>query len=232
MKQTKKAVLFLLLSLITFSTTLFAWVNISKVNNTGDIPGDVSNFTDIVTFYVKRKDTEDYVEINTIRDMHTVFGDTSPGETYEFKIIIRNDTDEPRTVITEIQDIWTTYRVGKEEYDLRNVFYIEDGKVNISEYDLADNLIERRDPFLLVPKSNEPTVAFGQELSLYRLNNLIKFNNPTNDKVNILQLTPILEVDEGVKIVVNFILVYDPTTEDISYQDNMLNFYGIFIRGL
>lgn len=227
MKLTKQAIIFLILSLVMLFSSVFAWFNLSKVSDISGIDSNIANFSNLVTFWVKRSNDEDYIEIETIHDMHSVFGDTKPGESYEFKLEIKNRTGSTRSFLVELKNILTVYFSEEtKDYDLRDVFYILDGLVNISIYDFEEepNLIEERDSITVQTISEDVVFKHDQELNKYRLNNLIVSNN------NVM-VSNYIDVLDETKAIVTFTLVYDPTTKNILYQENMLQFDGIYIYG-
>lgn len=225
MKLKKQAIVFLVLSLVMLFSTAFAWFNLSKIGDIGAIDSNITDFSDLIDFYVKRSDDQDFVKISTIVDMHNAFGSTEPGEYYEFKIEFKNHTGADRTFIVELKDILTNY-IGSTDHDLRDVFYISGGKAYVSFYDLLTNTqIGNTTESTLSIISSDPIFKFNQTLDDYRLNNLTK---STNNNIIIAQI-PQLPADQ--KAVVTFTLVYDPDTYDILYQVNQLMFSGIYIYG-
>lgn len=225
MKLTKQAIVFLILSLVMLFSTAFAWFNLSKVGNIGSIDSNITDFTNLIDFYVRRNDAEEFIYISNIIDMHDTFGDTEPGETYEFKVEFKNHTGSDRSFIVEIKDIITNY-IGSQDHDLRDVFYIDEGKIFVSYHDLLTNIqIGSTTENTLDIISTDIVNKYNQDLHDYRLNNLTK---SLNNNVVIAQI-PQLPDDQ--KAVVTFTLVYDPTTKDILYQYNQLKFSGIYIYG-
>lgn len=226
MKLSIKAITFLVLSLITLSVTIFAWVNMSQVSKSGPVNTDVTDFTNLIVFHVKRKDGVEYL-IEDIEDMHEVFGDTEPGETYTFKFVIDNTTSGTRSIILDLRGVKTTdvYNNEVTDFDLRDVFYINQGQIVISRY-IGENLMS--EVTQVIPKNSEDIVVTpdGQTLNDYRLNNLINVSEK-----NIILTPTIVDIIAGERVEIVFTLVYDQDTTNIKYQDNMLNFLGIYIFG-
>lgn len=198
----------------------------SKIGNIGGIDSNISNYSNLITFYVKRNGELDFTSIATIDEMEDVFGDTKPGETYEFKVEFKNTTGTARSFIVELKDILTHFKnESTEDFDLKDVFYINNGEVYASYYDLITNeLIETLDPYVLDIVSDDLVVKHDQILNDFRLNNLISSNNN-------LIVSQLIDVESNQRVVIRFVLVYDPTTENIMYQDNQLRFSGIYIYG-
>lgn len=226
MKLTKQAIIFLVLSIVMLLSATFAWMNISKVGNVGGIDSNISDFTDLITFYVKRKGEVEFTSIETIEEMEDVFGNTKPGETYEFKVEFKNTTGSKRSFVVELKDIITKFQSElTEDFDLKDVFYIDNGKVNVSYYDINTNeLKETLEPFIINKLSNDIVIKHEQLLNDFRLNNLASSNNN-------LIVSQLIDVDVNTLAVVKFVLVYDEATENILYQYNELRFSGIYIYG-
>lgn len=221
----KITISFFILSLVTLISTVFAWVALSKRSNIGGIGGNISDFTDLVVFHVKRSDDDVWHKIETKKDMEDVFWTTKPGMFYTFKINIENKSQRSFEVFSSLNGITTTYSEDNGDFDLRNVFYIKDGVVNITKKVVN---ITKKDHNITGPPlattSNEPSTVHGQSLNKFRLNNLIDSRN------NITLFTPI-EMNPTDILEITFTLVYDGATKDTRYQDNQLNIEGIFIYG-
>lgn len=226
MKLTKKAIIFLILSLIMLFSSVFAWMNLSRIGDIDGIDSNIADYSNLTTFYVKRKGETAYTSIITINDMQSVFGDTRPGETYEFRVEFENITGSERSFIVELKDVLTNFRTPESvDFDLRDVFYIDEGKVNVSYYDAATNeFVESLPPFYLDIVSDDEVIKHDQVLNDYRLNNLIGSNNN-------LVVSNVVNVLHNYTVVVTFILAYDETTKNILYQENELKFSGIYIYG-
>lgn len=226
----KLTIIFFLLSLITLVSSIFAWVSLSKQSNVGGIGGNISDFTDIVVFEVKRSGDPDFTLIKTIDDMHVIFGDTRPGETYTFKIIIENRSAKSFEVFSSINGVKTIYLKDENNipvnpnFDLRDVFYIKEGKVNFTTKGPNDEVIETSDNISASLNNNDSVTEYEQVLNLYRLNNLIDQNG------NISLFSP-RAIEANHKLIVEFTLVYDASTKRTEYQDNQLNFEGIYLYG-
>lgn len=227
MKFTKQAIILLILSLIMLASATFAWMNMSKVGKIDGIDSNIADFSNLITFYVKRKGAEDYTSILTIEEMDDVFGDTRPGETYEFKVVFNNTTGAMRSFVVELKDILSEYHgEDSQDFDLRDVFYIDQGHVNVNYYDIETGQLTNSLPTHTIQVESAETVyKHEQELNLYRLSNLTKSTN------NNLVVSNLVDVNNNQRVEVVFTLVYDPTTENILYQYNKLTFSGIYIYG-
>ncbi len=222
-KLSANIIIFFIISIVMIVSSVFAWVNISRRSEFNGSGGPVPDYSNLISFWVQRKDELDFTEITTIEDMYASFGNTRPGESYLFKFVVENTTETTINLIFEIKGITTHFEIA--DYDLRDVFYIDEGLINISYYDINTNEFIGEINHVLALTSQTAAEKHDQELSLYRLNNLI------SDSTNNLILAPIIEVDKSVKTVITFLLVYDEDTEDISYQENELKIVGIYLYG-
>src|SRR5690554_2424238 len=216
MKNNLKLIIsFFVLSLITLVSSVFAWVNISKITNSKGPGGNIGDYTNLVTFEVQRLSRPDlgYEEIVDNLDMMRVFGETRPGEEYSFRIKIINTTVHSFDFYAELVNISNyTNEGGNPSYDIRDVFYIKDGIVSINNND-----------YPLTPNDQTVETKFGQTLNEFRLANLIVNNN--------IGLNVPYTVDAETQLALEFTLVYDASTEDIGYQNNQLRFDGIYLYG-
>ena len=221
-RQFKNSIIFLLLSIITLVSSVFAWMNLSKSSEIGGISSNIPNFTNLIDFWVKRNNDKDFIEIKTITDMHQTFGNTLPGETYTFKLKINNKTEKEISMFAAIYGFETIFTKNYEDYDLRNVFYIENGLVNIAIYK-EEQLIRTNDYTLEVNDESDITIH-NQLLNKYRINNLI-------DETGDVSLFPTQEIKPHENLIITFKLVYDANTNENKYQENILRFKGIYVYG-
>lgn len=223
MKNNLKLIIsFFVLSLITLVSSVFAWVNISKITNLKGPGGNIGDYTDLVTFEVKRlsKPELGYEEIVDNLDMMRVFGETKPGEAYTFRIKINNNNVHAFDFFANISNIGNNYSYGgNEDFDIREVFYIDNGEIIIKDSD-ENEIADMQDYNALNPRPGN-----NQQLNHYRLSNLMDEDN--NSIALILPYT----ILPGESITIEFTLVYDPNTVDIGYQYNRLTFDGIYLYG-
>lgn len=216
MKQKEFAyvIIFFILSLITLTASVFAWLNISKTSKIGGIDSNLPDFTNLITFWVQRNEDGAYIEINSIEDMESVFGDTKPGEAYTFFLRVNNKSKKELNVIASITNIRTLYHTDDTEnnYNILDVFYIKDGKID-AYYEVNGEYMEYVNPYY-----------YNETHQNSYLKDLV------NENGNI-PLFPSLKIGIDKQIFISFTLVYDKETTDIRYQDNKLKFDGIYIYG-
>lgn len=218
--QTKSVLLFFVLSVVTLVTSVFAWVSLSNYNKVGGIESNIPDFSKLTSFYVTRSGDEQPTEINSIEDMHSVFGNTRPGETYLFEINVNNSSAKELDLVVNLNGLSTSFNNQdvEKKYDLKRVFYIENGLIR-ANYNNDEKIIDNTLDVL----STEEVLDFDQRaLNKYRLNNLI--NNESSTTLTTLKLA------KEQSVVISFKLIYGNTT-DINYQYNMLNINGIYIIG-
>lgn len=221
--------IYILLASITLTASVLAWVTLSKETNTGVIGSDIPDFTNMVEFEVKRSGETEYRVIKTIDDMHAVFGNTSPGETYEFKIVIDNLLSRAISINLFLPNFSSTINTNYveddgndiNEYNILEVFYIKNGTINTkivhktSGSEISDNNSD------LDRKVQDVATAHGQVLNKFRIANLINDSNSINLVSANIPINTIATI--------TFTLVYDAQTEDNTYQNLVLGFDGIYI---
>lgn len=210
-------IIYLILATITLTASVFAWFQISK-NSSGFIETNIPDFTNMINFYVTREDGIERL-VETIDDMHEVFGDTKPGEFYEFRMTINNKFKSDFNFNIYIPDIHTT-KVSAEDLasltqteilaldslSMLDIFYINDGIVTTRV--LPENIIVEH--------------QINESLSEYYLSNLI-------DDQNNLFLLKNFKVSENTEVEIKFTLTYDINTENTLYQYLILNLGGIYV---
>ena len=156
---------------------------------------------------VKRNEDE-YVEVKSADDILQLFYNTLPDDHLYFRLSVTNNGNNSVTA-----DIWMIDVLSDNDpdYDMRNVFYLADGKIVIDDED-----------FPVSVKSDEPVTLHDQELHLYRLTNII------NDDFD-LQIAKALPFAAKQTRVVEFILVYDKYTEALDYQGGILSIASLNI---
>lgn len=226
MKLTKNAIIFFVISLIILLSSVFAWINISKLSDVGSVDSNITEYRNLIYFYVKKNDN-DFIEVGTLAEINAFFENTKPGDYYEFKVEFKNTTSTKRSFMAEFKSIITAFAdEDTEDYDLKDVFYIDQGKVDINFYKLdgQETFVSYFGDYTVEILNDGTVQKHGQTLNLYRLNNIKSLNNN-------LRLTPFIEVAVNQKAVITVVLVYDVNTENILYQDNTLEFSGLFVYG-
>lgn len=207
-KQVSYVILYFLLALVALSASVFAWFVITK-QSLGVVETNVPNFSEMISFHVRRRGDEEPVLIETISDMHEAFGKTRPGEYYEFTLYIRNGITDEMNVNIFIPEVYSTYINDDDPgnpdltYSMLDIFYLENGTV----YTEVNGVVESH---IIAPDSN------------YFLSNLISSNNSLNLLSNYL-------IAVGDEVRVTFTITYNSDTSDTSYQYLMLALSGIYV---
>lgn len=226
MKNNLKLTLsFFILSLVTLVSSVFAWVSLSIRANIDGPGGNIDDYTDLVVFEVSRVSRPElgWEEIKDDLDMMVVFGETRPGEEYTFKITVDNDGSNYFDFYAVIVNVGNDFSgQGNSLYDIRDVFYITSGEINVEKYQGSTYLDGQT--YQLVPSDLQEVIKYEQTLNLYRLSNLVN-----NNDISLTQ--PPFRINPGETIVMTFTLVYDANTSDINYQHNKLTFDGIYLYG-
>lgn len=221
----RQILLLFVLTIFALTSSVFAWLSLTKVNNISGINSNIPDYSNIMSFYVTRNDEE--FNIKSIAQMHEVFGDTKPGEKYLFKISIHNTSSKDIKLTVTLRGLKTLYKDNiVNDYDMLRVFTIVDGIVT-STYN-KNSVITSVIHTIPVNNTNIVKDINGQELSTYRLDNLVNSFNEINLYPHNSNDDNIIEVNE--KVDITFTLKYFDTS-DTSYQNNMLNIAGIYVLG-
>ncbi|MDY0276555.1 MAG: hypothetical protein RBQ97_00570 [Acholeplasma sp.] len=214
-KQASQALVFLGVALFTLLATAFAWLTISKQSDISGIDSNITSLEGLVSFYVKKNNGQE-IEIKTITDINTVFGETFPGDEYHFSIKINNTSKKEIDIMVSLRSFQAIFEEGFEQYSLLDVLYIENGTVERVSTNHPANLV-------LTPNDSTLVIKHNQELDVYRLSNLLTDGN--------LSLFPIQKIYIDELVSFNFTLIYDIDTEHVNYQKNSISFDGIYLYG-
>lgn len=197
-------------SLISFSFTLlflsvsiFAWFTLREQAEVDDIILNVNELKSDIILKVKKNDGE-FIEVETREELDALFYNTLPSDVFLFNLLITNKSSRESYISVSLNGI--TSINPHEGFDMRDVFYIEDGIVSVNGIN--------QDPL----NTNENTHG---KLNLYNLNNLIK-----NLNIELLNAF-LLDVNEDLEI--EFSIVYDQNVSSIEFQDGKLSIGGIYI---
>jgi len=122
----------LLLVIFTFVllfSTIYAWITLQEQANVGNFQISVEDYRLIVTFEVSRNG-EPYHPVESIN----VFDLAVPSDTFAFRMVVENQGNTKANVFVRIPKIQSNAQ--DENYNLLDVFYIEDGiiYVDLEEY--------------------------------------------------------------------------------------------------
>lgn len=237
--------IYFLMTLILLVTSAMAWISLSSKVETGDIFGNISNYDTIRSFKVKKNDAigldennpkykdvifeDGYAIINTINDMHVFFGETVPGDYFDFKIKIENKNKKDLFAIVNVFNMQSIINVDQEyqeearDFDLKDVYYIENGTFSLIENEGSELETIQVYEFPILNQVTEPNlIKHGQELSPYRLNRLI-------DETNTLKIIDGVKIIAENTLTITFRLVYSQNTVHEFYQNGIFNFNAIHI---
>lgn len=197
-------------SLISFSFTLlflsvaiFAWFTLREQAGVDDIVLNVNELKSDIILKVKKNDGE-FIEVETREELDALFYNTLPSDVFLFNLLITNKSSRESYISVSLNGI--TSINPHEGFDMRDVFYIEEGIISVNGVN--------QEP-LNINENNQG------EFNLYNLNNIIK-----NLNIELLN-NFLLDVNEDLEI--EFSIVYDQNVSAIEFQDGKLSIGGIYI---
>lgn len=210
MKKRKLIESFLLLgiTILLMISATFAWLSMDTDSEVNEVLIPVGAVDVDIDLYISYNGGE-YKKIVTEDDMKDMFTNVIPGDIFGFKLELVNHSSSAVSTRVRMADIISTNE--NEEYDIRDIFYLLNGVINIDGIDTT------------LPVNNEEDVVIhDQEVSKYRLNNLI-------DSSNSIYLLEDEELAYNASKNITFTLVYDHQTEDINYQLGQIKISAIII---
>lgn len=204
----KKTILSSLLSfavtIIFLAATIFAWFTLQSSVSIDDFVVNVHDLKSDIKLEIIRNG-EEPVLINSEEDFNNVFSDALPSYTFLFRLTITNESTRDTTIKVVLNNI-SNVNLENEDYDMRDVFYLKDGIVNISGTE-----------FNIEPQEWDQESGFNK----YSLNNLIEYKN--------IVLLNNFAFETQQQIVIEFTIVYDENTSAVKYQTGKLHIDGIYI---
>lgn len=207
-KNLINSVLLFAAALLLLFGVVYAWITLTPAVRVQQFVVNVNNYSADLRLDIKRNDDE-YTEAVSAADIYELFHNTLPNDRLYFRLSITNNGNHPVTA-----DIWMLGVFSENEnegYDMLDVFFLDGGKFVLDGTDY---------PVAVEPE--EPVIRHGQELNLYRLNNIIDANHD-------FQIFDDLEFSANQTRVLEFILVYDQNTEALGYQGGILSIAAINI---
>lgn len=196
------------LTILIFSATIFAWITLSEQASIDDFVLNVNELKSDIELKIK-KNNGDFVDIKNQEDFNALITNALPSDTYLFNLVITNKSTRSSSIKIALYDI--DYINVNNDYDMRNVFYLQDGLISLN------GALQQ----FLEPITEEPGEVHNQELNLFNLNNLI-----VNRSIVLLD-NYFLEIDQ--ELMVEFTIVYDQNTSAKEYQDGKLSISAIYI---
>lgn len=195
-------------SILLLAASVFAWFTLQSQTRIDEIVLNVDNLKSEIKLEVSKNDGE-FIELIEKQDFDALFGNSVPSDKFHFRLTITNKSSKETNLKVVLSSIYSDN--VNEGFDMRNVFYIEDGVVTINGIGKVLEINEE-----------ELDKLFDQELNLYNFNNLISNNN-----ITILENYN-FKIEESVKI--EFKIIYDHNTSRIEYQDGKLSIGSINIH--
>lgn len=240
---------YLIMTALLLATSVLAWFAIADEVYTGDIFAGVSggavrqfrvrknginydelyptsaevqaNFPGLIVDRDEASYGYGYAIINNAQQMHNFFGDTVPGDQFEFLIDIINFSAyelQARVNILQIE----SYISGITGYDMRDVYYIVDGTYKVTK-DVGGEKNVITKPFTTNINEADDETTFNH----YRITNLIDENktlhiiNTDDSDVNL--------VAPSERLTIEFTIAYDVNATHNAYQNGMFRFNAIYI---
>lgn len=207
--------IYFIAALITLVSVSFAWFNLSYTSEISGIESNIESLRGMLSLEVKRDNETEFRPIKEHNSMIELFDLTKPGDSYTFRITFKNESQQKRVINASLLNV-RGYPTN-ETYDLLNVFILDNIKV-------INNGIDVSQDHLITPNNFDTVIIHDQQLSHYRLNNLIDENNN-------LKLFNNISVESKKTAVVTFKVLYDSTTTNTKYQESALMFDSIYVVG-
>lgn len=198
---------------LLLASTIFAWISLRPEAEIQEFVVNAGEYKLGIVLELRKRnewETGEFQTYQTKAEIAALFQNAVPNDNFDFRLKITNLSSFQ--IETDVILLNVTSENASDGSDMRNVFYIDEGKVNLNG-----------SPRTLNVKSSEPEYAHEQELNLYRLNNLLN----EEGGINLLQD---VFLDLEATITVEFTLTYDKNTSHSSYQEGVLNIDAIFIR--
>lgn len=195
-------------SILLLAASVFAWFTLQSQTRIDEIVLNVNNLKSEIKLEVSKNDGK-FIELIEKQDFDALFGNSVPSDKFHFRLTITNKSSKETNLKVVLSSIYSDN--VNEGFDMRNVFYIEDGVVTINGIGKVLEINEE-----------ELDQLFDQELNLYNFNNLISNNN-----ITILENYN-FEIEESV--IIEFKIIYDHKTSRIEYQDGKLSIGSINIH--
>lgn len=207
--------IYFIAALITLVSVSFAWFNLSYTSEISGIESNIESLRGMLSLEVKRDNETEFRPIKEHNSMIELFDLTKPGDSYTFRITFKNESQQKRVINASLLNV--RGHPTNETYDLLNVFILDNIKVINDGIDVSQD-------HLITPNNFDTVIIHDQQLSHYRLNNLIDENNN-------LKLFNNISVESSKTAVVTFKVLYDSTTTNTKYQESALMFDSIYVVG-
>ena len=191
-----------ILSLLVFSASSFAWFALTDTSRVNEFVVPVNDYEAEIIFQVSKNGSA-YSTITTEEEMTAFLNNSMPGDLFDFIVTIENLSTSSVFASIYFNDITSTN--PNAGYDMRHVFYIVDGVVNVN------GSINH-----LPLNSTTPLTFEGQTFSDYRLSNLIDVSNDITIITNI-------NIPMTQTVFIEFAIKFDQNTSKQEYQAGILS---------
>lgn len=229
-KGLAKTFVLFIISLMTLLTSMFAWLAISNETKIGKIIADTADFSAEIAFDVKKNDATEYMEIDSIEDMHLAFGYTLPGDMLHFKIKVVNNGTRDFLASIQIKNIFSSFQSNRKILDpnfdanMLDVYYLKDGEIKITTYENNEAVVNTE--YLSVKSSDEVILFSGTDyemtLNNYRFSNII-------DAARNLNVTSGHNLGINEEMIVEFSIGYDVQTNYPDYEYGEFHLNSIYV---
>lgn len=207
-KSMSVSVIMLVLSLLVFTASSFAWFALSDSARVDPFVVEVNNYEAEITFQIS-KNGGPFLSKNTQSEIADFMSKSLPSDYYDFIIAIENASSTKVTASIYFNDI--TSQTNDPSYDMRDVFFVTNGSIKVSA-----------STHPIIVNSSTPVTKHGQLLENHRLSNII---DASNDFLIIEELDVLLSQT----VFIEFSLTFQSTTEDIKYQAGTLTIGGLYV---
>lgn len=207
-KSMSVSLIMLVLSLLLFTASSFAWFALSDAAKVDPFIVEVNEYEADIVFQISKNGGEPQTLI-TQSEIAQFLANSVPSDYFDFVITVENLSSTHVSASIYFNDILST--TSDNNYDMRDVFLITDGLLSVNA---STNPIPQNDPTAVT--------KYGQLLSNYRLSNLI-------DGSNDFMIIQEINIPIGAKVFIQFGLTYHETTEHIAYQGGILTIGGLYV---
>lgn len=201
------SLLSLAFSILLLASSVLAWYTLRSTSSVEEIVVNVDNLKVDIVLQAKKNNGE-FVKIVEVEEFEKLFRNCVPSDSFLFKLTITNKSTRSTKLKVLLYEIHSIN--SNEGFDMRNVFYIEDGLVKV-------NNVETH----LEYKNANLDPVYDQELNLYNINNLTSNNS--------IILLEDYDFKSYQTVELEFKIVYDMLTSRIEYQDGKLSISSINI---
>ncbi|VEU83331.1 hypothetical protein [Acholeplasma hippikon] len=225
-----KSLILFFVSLTTLLASAFAWLAISQETSIGKIIGKTADFSAEFAFDVRKNDDEEYMEIDSIEDMHAAFGYTLPGDMLHFKIKIENDGTKDFLIALQIRNLLSAFQSNRKILDpdfdanMLDVYYLKDGEIKITTYEDGQPVVNYE--YLTVKSETSVTYFEGTEYEMTLKKH--RFSNLVDEAYHVGIISGHL-LKIGEEIIIEFSIGYDENTNYPDYEYGEFHLNRIYV---